>query len=124
MTAGLCSSARCQATELLKMKSALDQLVRGAAPELGPRGVRVNAAHQTWSAHHVLMRPWPRILESTAIAGAYVADPKDIAGFLLFLISKTARSIGGVLLSVDGGVSAIGALPKLPLKEQASKNRP
>ncbi len=91
-------------------KAAIVQLVRTAAAEFGPDGVRVNAvapgvvetpltapikAHKEWydaySAKSVLRR-W--------------AQPDEIAGPTVFLASDAASYVTGSVLFVDGGWTA------------------
>jgi NAD(P)-dependent dehydrogenase (short-subunit alcohol dehydrogenase family) len=107
-------------------KAALDQLVRGAAVEFGPKGVRVNAVApgfvRTPRLNAALSEEFWTKLKSYIPTGN-AADPEDIAGPLLFLSSRLARNINGVVLPVDGGVSVAAALPKIPLKGQATQTR-
>lgn len=107
-------------------KAALDHLVRGAAVEFGPKGVRVNAVApgfvRTPRLNAALNEEFWTGLKSYIPTGG-AAEPEDIAGPLLFLSSRLARNINGVVLPVDGGVSVMAALPKIPLKGQATRTR-
>lgn len=107
-------------------KAALDQLVRGAAVEFGSRGIRVNAVApgfvRTPRLNAALSEDFWTGLGSYIPTGS-PAQPEDIAGPLLFLSSRLARNINGVVLPVDGGVSVTAALPKIPLKGQATQTR-
>ena len=88
-------------------KAGLLSLVRTAAVELGPRGVRVNAVAPgaVWT---------PRVSATLGEAGrarnsanaplGRVAEPADIAGAILFLASDLAGYVTGHTLVVDGGV--------------------
>ena len=90
-------------------KAGLIGLVKSAAVELGPLGVRVNAVAPgvVWT---------PRVSgylgeegRKTNAANAplrRVALPADIAAALLFLVSDLASYVSGQTLVVDGGVSA------------------
>ncbi|MGW1029139.1 SDR family NAD(P)-dependent oxidoreductase [Streptomyces sp. NPDC002577] len=90
-------------------KAGLMALVRSAAVELGPRGIRVNAVAPgtVWT---------PRVSGYLGAKGhrtnadnaplRSVALPSDIAAALLFLTSDLARYVTGQVLTVDGGVSA------------------
>ena len=90
-------------------KAALMALVRSAAVELGPSGIRVNAVAPgvVWT---------PRVSAYLGEAGhatnaanaplRRVALPADIAAALLFLSSDLAGYMSGQTLLVDGGVSA------------------
>jgi NAD(P)-dependent dehydrogenase (short-subunit alcohol dehydrogenase family) len=89
-------------------KAALMSLVRSAAVELGPDGVRVNAV-----APGVVRTPraqanpkWTRELLESNIAKTplrKLAYPSDVAAALLFLTSPLAGHITGQTLVVDGG---------------------
>ena len=107
-------------------KAALDQLVRGAAVEFGSKGVRVNAVApgfvRTPRLNAALSEEFWTTLKAYIPTGS-AAEPEDIAGPLLFLSSRLARNINGVVLPIDGGVSVAAALPKIPLKGQATQTR-
>jgi NAD(P)-dependent dehydrogenase (short-subunit alcohol dehydrogenase family) len=88
-------------------KAGLMSLVRTAATELGPQGVRVNAVAPgvVWT---------PRISAALGEEGlernrvntplGRVAQPADIAAAILFLCSDLAAYVTGQTLVVDGGV--------------------
>ena len=88
-------------------KAGLMSLVRSAAEELGPRGVRTNAVAPgvVWT---------PRVSSYLGDAGRQrnvdnaplrdVARTSDIASALLFLSSDLSRYINGQTIVVDGGV--------------------
>jgi len=90
-------------------KAGLMSLVRSAAVELGPAGVRVNAV-----APGVVWTPRVSALlgadgEARNVANTplrRVAQPADIAAALLFLCSDLASYVTGQTLVVDGGVGA------------------
>jgi NAD(P)-dependent dehydrogenase (short-subunit alcohol dehydrogenase family) len=98
-------------------KAALMALVRSAAVELGPSGVRVNAVAPgvVWT---------PRVsaflgeegrqnnIENTPLRR--VAQPSDIAAAILFLASDLAGYVTGQTLLVDGGVGAKFPYPSPP----------
>lgn len=87
-------------------KAGLLSMVRTAAVELGPSGVRVNAVSPGNTAT-------PRILEMQRARGVEAGpdpsplgrrnDPADIAAAVLFLMSDLARQVSGHNLVVDGG---------------------
>lgn len=95
-------------------KAALNQLVRIAAAELGPKGIRVNAVSpalvrtprfdetqtEEWFAAAALNYPVRRI-----------ADPSDIASVILFLSSTMSRHVTGQVIDVDGGIGLISPEP-------------
>ena len=90
-------------------KAALMSLVRTAAVELGPKGLRVNAV-----APGLVMTPRVAgyLSESEKERGARNAPlrrsafPKDIAEVILFLCTGLSSYITGQTIVVDGGVSA------------------
>lgn len=107
-------------------KAALGHLVRGAAVEFGPKGVRVNAVApgfvRTPRLNAALSEEFWNTLKGYIPTGS-AAEPEDIAGPLLFLCSRLARNVNGVVLPVDGGVSVMASLPKIPLKGRATRTR-
>jgi NAD(P)-dependent dehydrogenase (short-subunit alcohol dehydrogenase family) len=88
-------------------KAGLMSMVRTAAVELGPLGIRVNAVAPGMVAT-------PRISAALGESGiseqgansplGTVARPKDIAAALLFLVSDLAAYVSGQTLVVDGAV--------------------
>ncbi|MGW5145758.1 SDR family NAD(P)-dependent oxidoreductase [Rhodococcus koreensis] len=94
------------------MKAALMSLVRTSAVELGPLGIRVNAA-----APGVVRTPRqqtnPRWTHDLVVANVEktplrkVAYPSDIAAVLLFLSSPLAGHVTGQTIIVDGGNSIV-----------------
>jgi NAD(P)-dependent dehydrogenase (short-subunit alcohol dehydrogenase family) len=90
-------------------KAALMALVRSAALELGPHGIRVNAVAPgvVWTPRvsAYLGEPGHRANVDNAPLGR-VALPADIAAALLFVSSDLAGYVTGQTLVVDGGVSA------------------
>lgn len=89
-------------------KAAMMSMVRTAAVELGPAGIRVNCvapgATETprmLATQSLTMREAARL--STPLRKA--ATPRDIASALAFLASPMAGHITGQTLVIDGGVS-------------------
>jgi 3-oxoacyl-[acyl-carrier protein] reductase len=90
-------------------KAGVEALVRSAALELGPRGVRCNAV-LPGVVRTPLMEP---MLARPDVVDAFVAqtplgrlgEGADIADVVVFLASPAARWINGVSLPVDGGMS-------------------
>lgn len=92
-------------------KGGLLQLVRTAAAELGPSGVRVNAV-----APGVVETPLTQpILDNAEWKDAYAsksalgrwAKPEELVGAVVFLASDAASFVTGSQLMVDGGWTAV-----------------
>lgn len=96
-------------------KAALEALVRGLQRDYGPQGIRVNAIsagpQQTTAA--VSIPGFERIASefpSRAPLGWDLAkDGECVGSVAVFLLSDLARKVGGQVLYVDGGASAMGA---------------
>ncbi|WP_406295364.1 SDR family oxidoreductase [Embleya sp. NBC_00888] len=102
-------------------KAGLISLVRSAAVELGPSGVRVNAVAPgvVWTPRVSAYLGEPGRAANAANAPLRdVALPADIAGPLLFLTGDLSRYISGQILTVDGAVGAKFPYP-LPDMETA-----
>jgi len=88
-------------------KAGLMSLVRTAAVELGPLGIRVNAVAPgvVWTPRVSGALGEEGLAEQSANSPlGTVARPADIAAALLFLTSDLAGYISGQTLVVDGGV--------------------
>ncbi|MQA28388.1 MAG: SDR family oxidoreductase [Luteitalea sp.] len=88
-------------------KAGIVQLVRGAACELGPRGVRVNAVGpgvvETALTAPIKSDPaWYSAYANKSILKRW-ATPDEIAGPTVFLISDAASFVTGTILFADGG---------------------
>src|SRR3546814_744090 len=115
---GSMSGNRAVANQLVygTSKAALHHLVRGAAVELGPKGIRVNAVAPGFIRTPRLLElldkaQWEEIDRHVPIGRA--ATPEEIAATLLFMSSDLAAHVNGVVMPVDGGVSVTAALPDL-----------
>ena len=95
-------------------KGALRALTHGAAVELAPMGIRVNAVAPGMT-ETPLFSEWLEDRPDPAAARADVegriplgklATPEDVAAAILFLLSASAAHITGVTLPVDGGYTA------------------
>lgn len=92
-------------------KAGLGALLRTAAAELGPLGVRVNVL-----APGVVESPMTTWAQSDSVRyGAYAAktvlgrwaQPEEMAGAVVFLASDAASYVTGSVLTVDGGWTAV-----------------
>ena len=88
-------------------KGAINQLVRGMAVDLGPLGIRVNAigpgptetpGNATWFA-----RPDIQEQHSRQIPLGRVAQPEEMAGAVVHLLSDESSYTTGAILLIDGG---------------------
>lgn len=96
-------------------KAALHQLVRYGAQEYGPDGVRVNAvAPAIVLTDRLKAKAAPGMLEEIAALTPLrrIAEPLDVAGAILFLLSDLARQVTGSVLNVDGGTMTGANLPR------------
>lgn len=107
-------------------KAALHHLVRGAATELGPKGIRVNAIAPGYIRTPRLLElldkeQWDEIDRHVPLGRA--ATPEEIAATLLFLSSDLAAHVNGVVMPVDGGVGVAAAIPNARFGEAARTGR-
>jgi NAD(P)-dependent dehydrogenase (short-subunit alcohol dehydrogenase family) len=96
------------------MKAGLMQLVKTAAQELGPHGVRVNAVAPgpVWTGRvATLLGPERRKPLDDVTPLGHIALPCDIASVLLFLASDLSRHVSGQTISVDGGALVATPFP-------------
>ena len=87
-------------------KGAMISFVKSLAPELGGRDITVNSVAPGWVDTEMCAQPFAaggRERIAAAIPLRRVADPKDIAGPIVFLCSDLARHITGEVLNVNGG---------------------
>lgn len=93
-------------------KGALISYTKSLAAELGPRGIRANCLAPGWvetdltreALSHFEKR---REIEKSIPLGR-IAQPEDIAGPILFLVSDLARHVQGEVLNVNGGSVLVG----------------
>ena len=93
------------------IKGAIDALTRQQAAELGPHGIRVNAlapgSVQTPGASSVIDEAgWESRAGKTVLKRLPTAE--EIADAAVFLASDEARSITGVTLKIDAGMTVTG----------------
>lgn len=97
-------------------KAALHHLVRCSAHELGPQGVRINAVAPGFvRTPRLLARLSESFWQSVADVNPMrrVAVPADIARAILFLSSDLAAYVTANILTLDGGMSHVAALPEI-----------
>jgi NAD(P)-dependent dehydrogenase (short-subunit alcohol dehydrogenase family) len=92
-------------------KSGLVQMLRTAAAELGPQGVRVNAIApgvvETPLTAQIKADPaWYDAYAAKSALGRW-AQPGEIAGAVVYLASDAASFVTGSCLLVDGGWTAV-----------------
>ena len=87
------------------VKSAVDGLMKSLAMELGPHGIRVNTVAPGLTITDATS--WLPKEQIGAMAAATplrrVAQPEDIAGAIMMLVSDDARFVTGAYLPVSGG---------------------
>lgn len=92
-------------------KAGVAGLVRVMAADYGPRGLRVNAVvpgfTDTPLVHPVMNHPVDRELLVNAIPLRRPGSPEEVASAMVFLASDEASYITGILLPVDGGITAV-----------------
>lgn len=95
-------------TDYAATKSALAGYTRGAARDLGPRGITVNLLQagvvDTEGSEPFISNYGPVINASTALGR--VAQPAEIAAGVAFLARPDSTYVTGTVLNVDGGYGA------------------
>jgi NAD(P)-dependent dehydrogenase (short-subunit alcohol dehydrogenase family) len=88
-------------------KAGVDALVRNAADELGPSGVRVNSVQPSLVDTELVAIPMgdPALLESylTNMPVAHIGQPDDIASVIRFLAGPESGWVTGNAIPIDGG---------------------
>lgn len=91
-------------------KAAIDQLVRNLALELGPSNINVNSinpgAVRTDFSRALWESPEREKATISTIPMGRIAEPDDVAGLALLLVSGAGHYINGQNISVDGGSTA------------------
>lgn len=93
------------------IKGALDAFTRQQAVELGKHGIRVNALApgpvSTPGANSVITaQGWQSRRERTPLGR--VAEAEEIGAAAVYLCSEAGKSINGVTLKIDGGITISG----------------
>jgi 3-oxoacyl-[acyl-carrier protein] reductase len=93
-------------------KGALISLTKGLATELAPRGIRVNCVAPGWVNTEMSAPAMadPRLRERAlaTIPLGRIADPREIAGPILFLCTSLAGFMTGEIVNVNGGAVLVG----------------
>jgi len=96
----------------VSFKGALKQLTKSLALDLGKFGIRVNNIGPGYFHTNMTKKSWAskglkKQREEKTILGRW-GEPKDLAGIIIFLTSKSSSYITGQDIYVDGGWSAKG----------------
>jgi NAD(P)-dependent dehydrogenase (short-subunit alcohol dehydrogenase family) len=92
-------------------KAGVLQMIRALAAELGPRGVRANALApgvvETPLTEQIKSQPdWYEAYAQKGALGRW-AQPIEMAGAIVYLVSDASSFVTGSLLAVDGGWLAV-----------------
>lgn len=94
-------------------KSALINLTKSLANNLGPRGIRVNAIAIGWVGDLADLGDADVQRESAEISAlGRLGRPEEIASAAMFLLSDAASFVTGATLVVDGGYTTIDVIGK------------
>ncbi|MFI8420368.1 SDR family NAD(P)-dependent oxidoreductase [Streptomyces sp. NPDC085479] len=91
-------------------KAGVTQLLRAAATEFGPSGVRVNAIApgivETPLTAQIMAEPdWYRAYADKSVLNRW-GRPEELAGAVVYLASDASSFVTGAVLAVDGGWTA------------------
>lgn len=98
-------------------KGAVSNMTRAMALDLGGKGVRINAVApsltRTDMAEFVLQNETIMSAFRERLPMGRPAEPEEVADVIAFLASHDARYVNGVILPVDGGLSASNGQPRI-----------
>ncbi|MGC2638755.1 MAG: SDR family oxidoreductase, partial [Acidobacteriaceae bacterium] len=93
-------------------KGAIISMTKGLATELAPAGIQVNCVAPGWVATDMSAAALGDAKTRAWIFGAIplgrVADPREIAGPILFLCTPLAGFMTGEIVNVNGGAVLVG----------------
>lgn len=93
-------------------KGALISLTKGLATELAPQGIRVNCVAPGWvdteMSAPAMADPKLRQRALSTIPLGRIANPREIAGPILFLCTSLAGFMTGEIVNVNGGAVLVG----------------
>src|SRR5262249_43232789 len=92
-------------------KGAMISLVKSLCIELAKRQITVNSVAPGWVDTEMCAEPFAEGGKTRIAAGIPIvrlAEPRDIAGPIVFLCSDLARHITGEILNVNGGSVLVG----------------
>src|SRR5262249_7302863 len=94
-------------------KAGLCHMARVLALELGTHGITVNALGIGATVNERNLRDDPDYAAhwDAVTPTGRVGQPEDVASALLYLVSPEASRISGHTLVIDGGWTAVGAVP-------------
>jgi len=91
-------------------KGGMVMMIKQHAMELAPKGITVNGVAPTFvyteMIRHVMENPEFRNQLLERIPLGRIADPKDVAGPVMFFCSDAAGFVTGQTMYVDGGITA------------------
>jgi 3-oxoacyl-[acyl-carrier protein] reductase len=94
-------------------KGAVISLTKSLASELGPSGIRVNCVAPGWvdtdmAAPALRTDPEERERIKANFPLGRIPEPEDLAGPIVFLLSRSAKATHGEILNVNGGTVLCG----------------
>ena len=102
-------------------KAALDMMVKCAAMELGPYGIRVNSIQPGFVPHAVLEAVFPEELRRELIEQRTplrrAGRPEEIGDMVVYLSGSGGSWITGQVIGVDGGMTAQAMGERRPIAE-------